>query len=79
MTGTEQGGYVEYFDYLFEGEDYRCSYFVSEGKLFLSVGNLKVGAALERMLPARLARILAHELLVQRSFANRPCTDDRAA
>lgn len=38
-------------------------------KLFLSVEDFKVGGDLERMLPVRLARILAHELLVQNTLA----------
>jgi hypothetical protein len=60
---------IDYFDYVYEGDIYRCGYFVSADKIFVSVVDMKVGAVAGRVEP-RVARILAHELLVQRSFAS---------
>jgi hypothetical protein len=61
---------TERFDYLYEGDNYRCCYSVSADKIFVSVDDMKVGAITGQMEPARVARILAHELLVQRSFGS---------
>lgn len=51
------------FEYLYGGKAHQCAYLVTEGTLVAVVGQMERTAALERMLPERLARILVHELL----------------
>lgn len=61
------------FDYEFGGTRHRCGYRVVEGRLVVVVGRHENVADLDRMRPERLARIMAHELLVRASFARERC------
>lgn len=53
------------FKYVYGGKPHQCAYLVTGGKLVAVVGQMERTAALDRMLPERLARILVHELLVE--------------
>ena len=53
------------FKCVYGGKPHQCAYLVTGGKLVAVVGQMERTAALERMLPERLARILVHELLVE--------------
>ena len=53
------------FEYVYGGKAHQCAYLVTEGTLVAVVGTMERTAALDRMLPERLARILVHELLVE--------------
>ncbi|WP_155253792.1 hypothetical protein [Bradyrhizobium japonicum] len=53
------------FEYVYGGRPHQCAYLVTGGMLVAVVGQMERSAALDRMLPERLARILVHELLVE--------------
>lgn len=59
---------TEPFEYRFEGKARRCEYSVFGDRIVLEVEGMKSIAYLDGMSPERLARVLAHELLVRNSF-----------
>ncbi len=63
------------FDHVYNGERHRCGYRIVGDKLAVVVGEKKRIAELDRMMPERLAHVLAHELLVEADFANRTTLD----
>lgn len=62
---------IAQFVYLFAGVLHRCGYCISGNKLLVVVGEHQTVADCDCPEPARLARILVHELLVRDAFAGR--------
>lgn len=60
---------IERFEYLFEGTSHPCEYRVSGERISVVVSDMEAVGDLDRLHPDRVARILVHELLVQRTFA----------
>jgi len=59
------------FVFQFGGISYQCGYWVSGNMISVVVGDMETVGDLDGIQPERVARILVHELLVQRSFATR--------
>lgn len=59
------------FDHLYNGAQHRGGYRVVAGTIIVVIGEMQRVAELDRMLPDRLAHILAHELLVEAGFAKK--------
>lgn len=57
------------FEYVYGGKPHRCAYLVTGGEPVAVVEQIERIAALDRMLPERLARTLVHELLVEAELA----------
>jgi hypothetical protein len=59
------------FDFQFGAISYQCGHWVSGNMISAVVGDMETVGDLDGIQPERVARILVHELLVQRSFAAR--------